>query len=119
MTTAVLIVDDDALFRGLARRMLVGMGFTVVGEAATVTAAATAAKELRPDAALVDINLPDGDGFVLASMLAALTRPPRVVLTSTDRDAGTPDGIRGCGAVGFVAKDDLPDHSLRELLAGP
>lgn len=118
MATAVLIVDDDALFRGLARRMLTDMGLTVVGEAATVATAAAAAEELRPDAALVDIGLPDGDGFVLASMLTALPSPPRVVLTSSDPGVATAEGIRASGAVGFVAKDDLPHDSLRDLLFG-
>jgi DNA-binding NarL/FixJ family response regulator len=118
MPTAVLLVDDDALFRGLARRMLADMGLTVVAEADTVAAAAAAARELRPEAALVDVRLPDGDGFSLAVLLTALPWRPRVVLTSSDPGVGTAKRVRDSGAVGFIAKDSLPDRSLKDLLVG-
>jgi DNA-binding NarL/FixJ family response regulator len=75
------------------------------------------AASLRPDAALVDIGLPDGDGVTLSRQLAALPWRPRVLLTSSDRDAASPENARDAGAVGFVAKDDLPDASLAQLLA--
>ena len=75
---SVLVVDDDAIFRALARRMLGDCGLAVVGEAETVAAGMAAASELRPDAALVDVGLPDGDGIALARELAALPwRPAR------------------------------------------
>ena len=118
MLTSVLLVDDDVAFRDLARRMLGEMGLAVVGEAGTVAAAAAAAAELRPDAALVDIGLPDGDGFALTRQLAALPWTVRIVLTSSDPDAATPDSVRSAGAVGFVAKDELPSGWVRELLIG-
>jgi DNA-binding NarL/FixJ family response regulator len=118
VATAVLLVDDDASFRELAGRLLVSMGFTVVGESATVAEAVAAAIALRPDAALVDIGLPDGDGFALASALAALPYPPRVVLTSSDPDVATPSRVREVGAAGFVDKQDLPHPSLKDLLVG-
>ena len=65
--TSVLLIDDDATFRALAIRMLEGMELSVVGEAATVEAATVAARKLRPQAALVDVALPDGSGFTLAA----------------------------------------------------
>src|SRR5664279_442725 len=68
---AVLIVDDDAGFRDLASRVVVGWGHLVVGCAGSVAEALTRATELRPDTALVDIGLPDGDGFRLAEQLVA------------------------------------------------
>jgi DNA-binding NarL/FixJ family response regulator len=115
---AVLVVDDDPVFRGLARRILTAGGLSVVGEAASVQAAIEAAERLRPQAALVDVGLPDGDGIALAERLAALPWRPRVVLTSSDPDAATPDDVRRVGAAGFVAKDELPNAPLTELL-GP
>jgi DNA-binding NarL/FixJ family response regulator len=118
MPTSVLVVDDDSVFRGLARRMLGASGLVVVGEAATVAAAVTAAGELRPDAVLVDVGLPDGDGVSLALVLSALPWRPRIVLTSTDPDAASAEDVRRCGAAAFVAKDELPNAPLRRLLDG-
>jgi DNA-binding NarL/FixJ family response regulator len=112
------VIDDDPAFRGLAIRMLEGMGLDVVGEAETFAAGVAAADELRPDAALVDVRLPDGDGFVLARRLAALPWGPRIVVTSSDPDAGATESALRAGAVGFVAKADLPDGSLRRMLVG-
>ena len=117
MPGAVLVVDDDALFRSLVRRMLLAEGLDVVGEAESVATAIAAAHALRPDAVLVDVGLPDGDGLSLARELTALPWHPRVVLTSSDTDTadldGQPDGLP------FVAKDDLPDAPLRALLSVP
>jgi DNA-binding NarL/FixJ family response regulator len=118
MPTSVLVVDDDAAFRTLVVRMLARMGFTVIGEAGTVAEAASAAAGLRPDALLVDVGLPDGDGIALARTVAALPWRPRVVLTSTDRDATSCEGARAAGAVGFIPKDELANGSLGGLLGG-
>jgi DNA-binding NarL/FixJ family response regulator len=118
MRRSVLLVDDDPDFRGLAGRMLAGMGLAVVAEAETCAAAAVAAAELRPAAALVDVGLPDGDGLALAQQLAALPWRPRVVITSSDPDAAAGVVLRRIGATGFVAKEDLPNGLLRALLAG-
>jgi PAS domain S-box-containing protein len=118
MPTSVLVVDDDAAFRTLVVRMLARMGFTVIGEAGTVAEAASAAAGLRPDALLVDVGLPDGDGIALARTVAALPWRPRVVLTSTDRDATSCEGARAAGAVGFIPKDELAHGTLGGLLGG-
>jgi CheY-like chemotaxis protein len=117
MTTSVLVVDDDPAFRRLARRLLSAAGLGVVGEAGTVAAATAAARDLRPDAALVDVGLPDGDGIALAGELAALPWDLRVVLTSTDADAASPEDVRRSGANCFVPKADLPNVPLLRLLA--
>ena len=114
---SVLVVDDDPVFRGLARRMLAAGGLVVVGEAETVATAIAAAMELRPAAALVDVGLPDGDGIALARELSALPWRPRIVLTSTDPDAASADDVTSSGAAAFVAKDELPNAPLRRLLA--
>src|SRR5215210_348409 len=117
MPTTILLVDDDPCFRALARRMVTAAGLGVVGEAGTVAAATAAAFDLRPDTALVDVGLPDGNGIALAGELTALPWRPRVVLTSTDPDAATPEDVRRSGAGAFVAKDELPNAPLRQLLA--
>jgi CheY-like chemotaxis protein len=118
MRTSVLVVDDDARFRGLAARLLTGLDMVVVGQAGTVAEALEVIGPLTPDAVLLDVGLPDGDGLTLARRLSSLPWRPRIVLTSSDRDATTPEEVRKLGAVGFVAKDDLPDGSLERLLAG-
>jgi DNA-binding NarL/FixJ family response regulator len=119
MPASVLLVDDDAAFRGLARRMLTAAGLHVVGEAGTVAAATAAALELRPDAALVDIGLPDGDGLTLARHLSSLPWAPRIVLTSTDADAASPEDVLRSGAETFVPKAELPNTPLDYLLTRP
>src|SRR4051795_2777033 len=130
--SSVLLVDDDPDFRGLARRLLTAAGLGVVAEAGTggggagggarlsrpppAAAATAAALDLRPDAALVDVGLPDGDGISLAGALTAMPWPLRVVLTSSDADAATPDDVLRSGAHSFVPKADLPNVPLLQLL---
>ena len=104
------------MFRSLARRTLIAGGLVVVGEAECVATARAAAHALRPDAVLVDIGLPDGDGIALARELTALPWCPRVVLISSDPEAASADDVRASGAGAFVAKDDLPDAPLERLL---
>jgi two-component system nitrate/nitrite response regulator NarL len=111
-------VDDDPEFRELAGRLLAASGLTVVGEADGVSAALEAAARLEPSAALVDVELPDGDGLTLARQLAALPWHPRVVLTSIDGEITTADEARRAGARAFVHKANLPNASLRQLLGG-
>ena len=118
MPTSVLVVDDDPEFRALAARVLAGMGLVIAGEADTVEAATRAAMRLEPESALVDVGLPDGDGVTLAGALAALPWRPRIVLTSTDPEAITEATARIAGAVGFIAKHELPGGRLLALLTG-
>jgi DNA-binding NarL/FixJ family response regulator len=115
---SVLVVDDDPAFRELARRVLTATGLSVVGEADSVATAIAAAKDLQPDALLVDVGLPDGDGIALARELTDLPWRPRVVLTSIDADAASPQEVRRSGANGFAPKDELPSSGL-QLLMGP
>jgi DNA-binding NarL/FixJ family response regulator len=118
MKGSVLVVDDDPAFRRLAQRILDAFGFAVVGEADSVAAAVSAAGSLRPDAVLVDVGLPDGDGLALARELSELPWRPRVLLTSTNSEAATASEVRNSGAEGFVPKNELPGAALGELL-GP
>ena len=117
MARSVLLIDDDPAFRRLARRALTGTGLDVVGEAGTAAAGSAAARSLKPQIMLVDVGLPDGDGVTLARELAALPWRPRVVLTSVDPDAASPEDVRRSGAKGFVPKQDLPGAGLALLTA--
>jgi CheY-like chemotaxis protein len=118
MTCSVLVVDDDASFRALAARTLRSWGHAVVGEAGTVAEALEQVDALRPEAALVDVGLPDGDGFELAQQFAALPWSPRVVVISSDADRANEAIARGVGAAGFVPKDELLGASLRQMISG-
>src|ERR1700732_4685850 len=88
MSRSVLIVDDDPTFLSLATRILTQAGLEVVATAEDAAGAVGAAHATKPDAILVDVGLPDREGVDLAYELAALPWRPRVVLTSTDSDAG-------------------------------
>lgn len=113
MGESVLIVDDHAGFRAQARRLLECEGYRVVGEAADCASALDAARALAPELVLVDVHLPDADGFELTSRLGALRGPPAVVLTSS-RDVAEPC-VGECGACGFVPKSELSRDAIEEL----
>jgi DNA-binding NarL/FixJ family response regulator len=115
---SVLIVDDDAEFRALARRMIVALGLDVVGEAESAAKAAASADALRPDAILVDVGLPDGCGIDLARELSARPWAPSVVLVSSDPDAAPRPGADGSPVLPFVPKAELPNAPLDRLLRG-
>jgi two-component system response regulator EvgA len=111
----VLIVDDHASFRAVARAVL-SERFTVVGEAVDGLSGVGLARELRPDVVLLDVQLPDVDGFVVASELAREDHPPVVVLTSS-RDRRDLDVLlRQSPARGFVEKERLSADALFALL---
>jgi DNA-binding NarL/FixJ family response regulator len=116
MSGSVLVVDDDPAFRRLAQHMLATFGLVLAGEADTAKAALAAAGVLRPDAVLVDIGLPDGNGIALARELASLPWRPRIVLTSTNAEAATASEVLRSGAEAFVPKDELPGAALDDLL---
>ena len=118
MVWSILVVDDDTAVRGLIVRILRSRGLDVVGEAGSVTEALARVAELQPDVALVDIGLPDGDGFSLTRALRARPRPPRVVLFSSDADATNAAAAERAGAVGFLPKDELSGPALQRLIGG-
>ena len=78
----VLIVDDHPDFRASARALLEAEGFAVVGEAASGREAISEVERVRPQVVLLDIQLPDLDGFWVAERLAAVPGSPAVVLIS-------------------------------------
>ncbi|HEX4751788.1 MAG TPA: response regulator transcription factor [Solirubrobacterales bacterium] len=109
-------MDDDPAFRELAGRYLADAGITVAAQADTVAQAITIAEETRPDAILVDVDLPDGDGVTLAHRLTSMPWQPQVILTSVDPDAAAPDEVRRSGALAFLSKDKLASGALVNLL---
>ena len=113
MARTVLVVDDSAAFRATARVLLSARGYDVVGVADSVAGGLAAARELKPDAVLLDVNLPDGDGLSAAGAFDA-----HVVLVST-LDASALGDIASSGARGFVPKAELASPRLVELLGPP
>jgi DNA-binding NarL/FixJ family response regulator len=116
MRPTLLIVDDHPGFRVLARRLLEAAGFEVVGEAADGHQAIAAARELRPDVVLLDIQLPDIDGFEVTARLADGGAGPVVVLTSIRDRADYGARVDRCGARGFIPKAELSGPAVHALL---
>jgi DNA-binding NarL/FixJ family response regulator len=112
----ILIVDDHVGFRSVARALLEAEGFHVVGEAGDAAEALTAAGELRPWIVLLDIYLPDGDGFAVSLQMAALPLPPKVVLTSSRPIADLRQRVANSPVAGFIPKDALSGAALRSLV---
>jgi DNA-binding NarL/FixJ family response regulator len=112
----LLIVDDHDDFRASASALLEAEGFTVVGDVADGGAAVDAVERLRPEVVLVDIELPDLDGFAVAERLAAATVPPRVVLISGRDAAAYRPRLDAAMACGFLAKRELSGASLAALV---
>jgi DNA-binding NarL/FixJ family response regulator len=113
--TTVLIVDDHPSFRGSARALLASEGYDVIGEAETGGEAVQLAKTLQPDLVVLDVQLPDMNGFEVTALLRELEPAPDVVLTSS-RDDYT-KAVVGTGARGFLPKDALSGQALDELLS--
>ena len=107
MAVTVVVVDDDARFRRAVTMLLRDRGYDVVGEAGGSAEGLAVVAELDPDAVLLDVNLADGDGVELAGRLCAGGERPRVLLTSSDRDAVPPELLETCPARGFVPKPDI------------
>jgi DNA-binding NarL/FixJ family response regulator len=111
----VLIVDDHAEFRAFARTLLEAEGFEVVGEAPDGASALAAASALRPEVVLLDVQLPDVDGFAVCEQLAASDDAPAVVLTSTRTASSYRRRLGDTSARGFIAKAELSGAGLSAL----
>jgi DNA-binding NarL/FixJ family response regulator len=112
----LLIVDDHAGFRSAAAQLLSAEGFEIVGEAENGVAALRCARELEPEVVLLDVNLPDFDGFEVAERLAQLESPPAVVLTSSRESSDFGSLVRTTSARGFVPKAELSGARIEALL---
>lgn len=116
MAQTVLLVDDDCCFREIARALLAVGGFDVVGEACSGAAALSAARDLRPDVVLRDIQLPDTDGFAITWSLTQAEDRPCVVLCSARAAQDYDCGGDRFGASGFLTKAHLSAEALHQLV---
>jgi CheY-like chemotaxis protein len=105
MTRTVLIVDDHPSFRASARAVLESDEFEVVGEAADGASALAAVRSLQPDVILLDVQLPDMQGFDVCDEIER----------SDMDDYG--DLIASSCAVGFLPKAELSPEALGAFLA--
>lgn len=113
----VLIVDDHATFRRSARLLLEAEGYEVIGEAEDGRSALSEAESLEPDIVLLDVFLPDLDGFEVAAELTGRGLAVVVLTSSRDgRDFGAL--VADSGARGFIPKTELSGASLAAVV-GP
>ena len=121
MRLRCLIVDDNANFREEMRGLLAEQGLDVVGGAESAADAHRQIAKLRPDVALIDIDLGDDSGFELARELrkqaAQGALVPRLILISTHDEAEYADLIETSPAIGFLAKTDLSAATIRQMFA--
>jgi DNA-binding NarL/FixJ family response regulator len=119
VAATVLIVDDHRVFRARARKLLERAGYRVVGEAADAAEAISATRRLNPDVVLLDVQLPDADGFSVLAQLNLEPHPPQVVLTSSREAADHGSRLEEAAASGFIHKPDLSRASFEQLVGGP
>jgi CheY-like chemotaxis protein len=116
MRATVLVVDDHVEFRESACALLEAEGFAVVGQAAGGLEAIATAGRLRPDIVLLDIQLPDLDGFAVAERLGRMPDPPVVVLISSRDASAYGPRLAAARVVGFIAKRDLSGARLADVV---
>jgi CheY-like chemotaxis protein len=116
MRPTVVIVDDHAEFRESASALLDAEGFVVIGAAADGDEAIAAVERLRPQVVLLDIQLPDMDGFAVAERLAARPDPPRIVLISSREAATYGPRLEAAAAQGFIPKRELSGSALAAVV---
>jgi len=114
----VLIVDDHVAFRAAARALLEAGAFEVVGEAADGASALAAVAELTPDIVLLDIQLPDLDGFAVAERLTDEHAPLAIVLTSSRSANSFRRRLAANPEWSFIAKSELSGEALAAAVAG-
>lgn len=114
--TAV-IVDDHPSFRAVARTVLETDGFIVVGTASDGESGVAEALRLEPDVVLLDVELPDIDGFEVAARLRRAGSSSAIVLASSRESTDFGSLVAESGARGFVSKPDLTGEAVRALVA--
>jgi DNA-binding NarL/FixJ family response regulator len=116
MTMSVLIVDDHIAFRTFARALLEADGLDIAGEASDGAQAVEAVESLHPDVVLLDINLPQLDGFEVARRVSG-PGGPKVVLTSSRPASDYGTKLDQSPAVGFLPKNELSGEALLRLVS--
>jgi DNA-binding NarL/FixJ family response regulator len=117
--STILIVDDDPRFRRQARDVLEADGFVVIGEAVDGASGLEIAQALRPDYVLLDIGLPDIEGFDVATALAVNGPPPWVVLTSSRDARAYGRRLTNGHSLGFIPKERISGAAIRGLIERP
>jgi len=117
MCIKIVVVDDDPGFRRIATVLLTARGLRVVAESGDGASALAAVRAHRPHGLLLDLHLPDLDGLAVARLLKEEGRPPRIVLTSTDKSYWSQEELEQAGIDRFVAKDKLSEADLRRIFA--
>jgi DNA-binding NarL/FixJ family response regulator len=112
----IVIIDDDPSFLATVRALLQAEGFDVAGEALNGLDGVAAATELAPDLVLVDVNLPDIDGFEVVARLAQDEGAPPVVLTSIRAAHDFGNLVERSRARGFITKADITGEALTGFL---
>ena len=115
-TKKILLVDDEPELRKLVTDILSDDGFINFVEAGTVQTGLSSAMQEKPDLAILDVMLPDGDGFSLMKGLRTFTNIPIIFLTAKDEAADKLAGL-GLGADDYVVKPFLPQELLLRVHA--
>ena len=115
-TKKILFVDDEPELRKLVIDILSDDGFSNIIDAGTVQTGLVFARQEKPDLAVLDVMLPDGDGFSLMKKLRAFTNIPVIFLTAKDEAADKLAGL-GLGADDYVVKPFLPQELLLRVHA--
>jgi len=114
----LMVVDDQQPFRTAAARVTARTpGFELVGQAETGEDGVAAARELRPDLVLMDVQLPGISGIEAASQVACAVPGTVVVLCSTYRRDDLPFSIDSPGVAAYLHKEELRPSALLELWA--
>jgi DNA-binding NarL/FixJ family response regulator len=112
----VLVEDHPTVLEGLAL-VLAQAGLEVVGKAGTAEEGAQLIASLKPDAAVIDINLPDETGISLTRRLASLAPNTGVLLYTGNEDAELLAEAVESGARGYALKTAAPDETVRAVRA--
>lgn len=105
MPVRVLVVDDSDCYRcALVATVEATEGFEVVGAVATGEESVSVAREIDPDLVLMDVHLPDIDGFESTRRIRRTTHRPAVLLLSTCCEDEYAPRAAQCGALGYIDK---------------
>ncbi len=112
----LLLVDDEPELLRMITAILADDGFLHLVTAANMKEGLAAAKSARPDLAILDVMLPDGDGFSLMQQIREWTDIPMIFLTARDEPTDKLAGL-GLGADDYIAKPFLPQELLLRVYA--
>ncbi|MFR4978758.1 MAG: response regulator transcription factor, partial [Butyricicoccus sp.] len=115
-TYSILVVEDEDALRQMLFDVLHEAAFTNIIGAANCEEARTAFLTQHPQAVILDINLPDGDGFSLMQEMRQTSNIPTLFLSARDADADRLHGL-GLGADDYITKPFLPDELILRLTA--